>query len=1226
MNNSKQLPEKVDFNAISLKLASPERIRAWSYGEVTKAETINYRTGRSERGGLFDERIFGPEKDYECYCGKYRRIRYKDIICERCGVEVTRSIVRRERMGHIDLATPVAHIWFLRGVPSRIGLLLNLSIADLEKVVYFAGYIITKVNENERERLLKEIDAEFKSKVKTLQDERSKEKLRELASASKRALEAIAPWQVIDEVNYHRLSLKYGSVFEAEIGAEAIYNIFRDLDLKALQKEVEGKLATARPAETVKIHKRLQLVKSMSKSEIRPEWMFLTVLPVIPPDLRPMVSLEGGRHATSDANDLYRRVINRNNRLKKLLELNAPDVILRNEKRILQEAVDALIDNSIRRSTSSGAMSQAQRRPLKSLSDNLKGKQGRFRQNLLGKRVDYSGRSVIVVGPHLRLDECGLPKLMALELFRPFVISQILAQELAFNIRGAGRLIDDQVPEVWEILEQVIKDKYVLLNRAPTLHRLGIQAFRPMLIEGSAIQVHPLVCNAFNADFDGDQMAVHLPLSAAAQRESRELMAADKNILKPGSGGPIVNPKLDIVLGIYWVTKLLPTGRGAGGLFASTSEALAAFDFGALDLRAPIKLARDAEPKFKDFSETVVETSVGRILFNRLLPESLPFVNREISGRDLTKLTDDMIVAFGPEAVHERLDRLKDFGFKYATRSGVTWGLDEVMVPEAKGEVVTGARREAAEIEKHYQDGLLSREERYRLLIETWSATKTKIEKLLPQTFHQGSSVADMLNSGARGSYAQLGQMSGMKGLVVSLSGRQIEFPIIPSYKEGLSPIEYFITTHGSRKTLTDTALNTAKAGYLTQRLVNVAQEVVVTIDDCGDTAGRTITKAHTSPLDPSIASLIRGRVLTKDVKDKDGKTMFKKGHLLSRDEAGRVAEAGVEAVAIRTLLTCAAPQGVCATCYGYDLGRGSRVKIGEAVGIVAAQAIGEPGTQLTMRTKHSGGVDVGGDIVGGLPRVEEIFERRAPKYPAIVSESDGVISSVVMGDKEIIVKALAEGRAGSKSGAEVEYAVPSFRNILVKEGDEVKRGQVLSDGPVNLQELFKHAGKEAVEEYIIRAINTIYELQSASISRKHLELIIRQMFSRCLVKDGGDTSLEAGEVVERVELLEVNKEAKERGGKEATAETLLLGILEVALSTSSFLAAVSFQQATKVLIRTAVKGGLDKLRGLKENVIIGRLIPAGTGLDPDYDPENAAREAIAASARLNRPETRREE
>ncbi len=1204
MNQEKQFSEQVDFNAITLKLASPERIREWSYGEVTKAETINYRTGRSERGGLFDERIFGPEKDYECYCGKYRRIRYKDIICERCGVEVTRSIVRRERMGHIDLASPVAHIWFLRGVPSRIGLMLNLSIPDLEKVIYFAGYIITKVNEVEKAKMLKEIDNEYKSRVKSLQDERSKEKLKELALASKKALSSLSAWQVLDELNYHRLSMKYGSVFEAEIGAEAIYNIFKNLDLAQLLKQVETDLETARPVERVKIQKRANVLRAMIKSGIRPEWMFLDAIPVIPPDLRPMVSLEGGRHATSDANDLYRRVINRNNRLKKLKELNAPEVILRNEKRILQEAVDALIDNSIRRSTSSGVVGQAQRRPLKSLSDNLKGKQGRFRQNLLGKRVDYSGRSVIVVGPDLALNECGLPKHMALELFRPFVISKILRDELAFNIRGAGRLIDDQVPEVWEILENVIKDKHVLLNRAPTLHRLGIQAFRPILIEGNAIQVHPLVCSAFNADFDGDQMAVHLPLSGAAQKEAAELLSADRNILKPGNGNPIVNPKLDIVLGVYWVTKILEGATGEGKSFSSLNDAVTACDFGIIDLRAKIKVMRGEGEKYKNIPEGMFETSVGRLLFNAKLPEDFPYINQEVNGRELNRIVDDLITLHGTENIYKVLDKVKDFGFYYATRSGVTWGHDEVMVPTGKAEVIEAARAEAAVVDGHFQEGLLSKDEKYRLTIEIWAGAKTKIEKLLPSTLTGESSLNYLLASGARGSIAQISQMSGMKGLVVSVSGRSLDFPIIPSYKEGLSPIEYFITTHGSRKTLTDTALNTAKAGYLTQRLVNVAQEVVITMDDCGDAEGRLITKAHTSTFDPSLANIIKGRVLAKDVKSAAGKTLFKKGHLLTRDEARQIENEGVTEVLIRSVLCCQAPYGVCTMCYGTDPGRGALVKHGEAVGIVAAQAIGEPGTQLTMRTKHSGGVDIGGDIVGGLPRVEEVFERRAPKNPALVSEFDGTVTDIVAGDKEILVKILADAKAGSKTGAEEEYSLSNFRTVLVKKGDEVKRGQVLSDGPVNLQELFKYAGKQAVEEYIISAINNIYELQSASISRKHLELIIRQMFSRRLVKNGGNTPFEAGEVIENVELIEANTEVKKKSGEEAVGDILLLGISEVSLNTSSFLAAVSFQQATKVLIRTAIKGGLDKLRGLKENVIIGRLIPAGTGLVPDYNPE----------------------
>ena len=770
----------VDWNAISLKLASPERIKIWSHGEVTKAETINYRTGRCERGGLFDERIFGPEKDYECYCGKYRRIRYKDIVCERCGVEVTRSIVRRERMGHIELASPVGHIWFLRSVPSRMGLLLNLSVNDLEKVVYFAGYIITVVNSEEKVRVVKEIEHEYKVKVKSLQDERSRERLRESMVEAKRQVEHLTPGQVLDEIAYHRLSLKYSSVFEADIGAEAIYKIFKTLDLGKLVKELETELVKASALEYGKIQKRYNLVRSLQRSGVRPEWMFLISIPVIPPDLRPIVPLDGGRHATSDVNDLYRRVINRNNRLKKLLELNAPEVILRNEKRILQEAVDALIDNSIRKT--SGAVNQTQRRPLKSLSDNLKGKQGRFRQNLLGKRVDYSGRSVIVVGPNLKLSECGLPKHMALELFRPFIISNILKQELAFNIRGANRLIDDQISEVWEILENVIRDKYVFLNRAPTLHRLGIQAFRPVLIEGNAIQIHPLVCSAFNADFDGDQMAVHVPLSAAAQREAREIIAADKNILKPGNGNPIISLKLDIILGCYWLTKLISGANGEGKIFSSFREAITAQGYDVVDLRASIKIKVADEPKLKLKSEPLIETSVGRLLFNEILPFDFSFINNEINSKEMNRLVDDLLTTYQIAQMGEILDDIKNLGFYYSTRSGITWGLDDMAVPDGKGSIVNIARTESAHLEQMYNEGLLSRDEKYRMNIEIWTRARGQIEKLLPTSLDPLGSAMYMLSSGARGSISQISQMSGMTGLIVNLSGQILDLAIIQSY------------------------------------------------------------------------------------------------------------------------------------------------------------------------------------------------------------------------------------------------------------------------------------------------------------------------------------------------------------------------------------------------------------------------------------------------------------
>jgi DNA-directed RNA polymerase subunit beta' len=1217
---SKTFDQKGDFNAISLRLASPERIREWSYGEVTKPETINYRTGRSERGGLFDERIFGPEKDYECYCGKYRRIRYKDIICERCGVEVTHSIVRRERMGHIELASPIAHIWFVRSVPSRLGLFLDLSLSDLEKVIYFAGYIITKVDEKERERLVKELNDEFKQRSKTLQDERSREALKESLLTAKKNLEELRPGKVVDEVAYHRLSLKYGSAFEADIGADALYKICRQTDLGKLRLEIAKNLETARGPEKIKLQKRFNLVQSLERGGLRPEWMFLSAVPIIPPDLRPMVALDGGRHATSDVNDLYRRVINRNNRLRKLQELAAPEVILRNEKRILQEAVDALIDNSIRRSAG-GVMNQSQRRPLKSLSDTLKGKQGRFRQNLLGKRVDYSGRSVIVVGPELRLNQCGIPKLLALELFRPFIIAKILETKLAYNIRGAGRLINDQVPEVWAILEEVIRDKYVLLNRAPTLHRLGIQAFQPVLIEGSAIQVHPLVCSAYNADFDGDQMAVHVPLSHAAQKECRELLAANRNILKPGSGNPIVNMKLDIILGCYWVTRLKEGATGEGQVFGSAREAIIAYHFGALDIRAKIKVASGADPKFGP-AGTLVETSVGRLEFNAALPADVPYINKDINSKEMNALLERLIATHPLADVGLILDSIKRFGFRYATRSGTTWGLDDVVVPVGKKAVIAEAHKEIAQLEEQFNEGLLSDDEKYRLTIKTWTLAKNKIEKMLLEGLDADGPVAHMLWSGARGSTGQLSQMAGMKGQITSPSGRLIDIPIISSYKEGLTPLEYFISTHGSRKTLTDTALNTAKAGYLTRRLVYVSEDVVITGEDCGDEEGKLLSTKNLTGFNRTLSHLIWGRYLAADLKTADGKKLFGKGHLLTFEDGQTIDAAGLTEARVRTVLTCKQPRGICQHCYGLDLGRGTLAAIGEPVGIVAAQAIGEPGTQLTMRTKHSGGVDVGGDIVGGLPRVEEIFERRSPKNQAVIAEDDGLVTDLKVEPRGTTITVLssqarekprarakkaATKTAGQTSadGASVEYFAPRGREVLVKEGENVKSGQLLTDGAADLQLLFKWAGRAAVEEYIINEINKIYELQGASISRKHLEIIIRQMFSRRRVKQAGDSRFEVGEVVDVVELEEANAEIKARSpeGALASGDTVLLGLSEVSLTTPSFIAAVAFAQSTRTLIKTALRGGLDRLRGLKENVIIGRLIPAGTGLVKDYAP-----------------------
>ncbi|HEY9583667.1 MAG TPA: DNA-directed RNA polymerase subunit beta' [Candidatus Paceibacterota bacterium] len=1192
-----------DFDAVKLGVASPEKILEWSFGEITKPETINYRTQRSEKSGLFDEKIFGPDKDYECYCGKYRGIRYKGIVCEKCGVELTRSIVRRERMGHIELATPVSHIWFLRSMPSRIGLVLGMTTADLEKVVYFAGYIVTKIHESEKNAFLKELDSEFRTKVKAAQDDKTKEALKELVVTARKEIESLVPGFVMDEVQYHKYSVKYGALFEANIGAEAIFDILKKVDLKKLLTNLELEVEKASSLEKEKLSKRISLIKSMIKSETRPEWMFLTRIPVIPPALRPMVALDGGRYATSDVNDLYRRVINRNNRLLKLKEIDAPDVILRNEKRILQEAVDALIDNSIRHgSTTSAAAIQAQKRALKSLSDNLKSKRGLFRQNLLGKRVDYSGRSVIVVGPELALDQCGLPKHMALELFRPFVISGLLKRELAFNIRGAGRLIDDGAKEVWEILEEVIKDKYVLLNRAPTLHRLGIQAFRPILIEGNAIQVHPLVCTAFNADFDGDQMAVHVPLGVEAQMEAREIMASDKNILKPGNGDPTVVAKLlDIVLGCFWITKVVHGDVGEGKFFESPEIALTAHNFGAITYRAKIKVLPPNNEKYKQFDGKLFETSVGRILFNDMLPSDYPFINKEIDRKKLSAIIDDLIISHGIDKIPGILDGIKTFGFKYATYSGTTWGIDDVVIPSGKADVISKAKTQSDQVMSQFGEGLLTDEERLRKNIEIWHKAKNDVEKLIPDSLDKMGSVYDLVNSGARGSYAQITQMAGMKGLIASTSGETIEFPILSCSKEGLTPIEYFITTHGSRKGLTDTALNTAKAGYLTRKLFVVAQDVMVNEDDCSTKDSIVISRKTASGISIPLSKNIRGRVLAEDIVFPNGEVLFKKNHLLTKQESIMIEDQGIDAVRVRSPLSCKGGRGVCAQCYGVDLGKNKLVEIGEAVGTVAGQAIGEPGTQLTMRTFHAGGAaSVGGDITQGLPRVEEIFEKRRPKNPAVIATVSGIVTEVKDLGKEKIIKIMPEleDKAKGKKPSEVEYFYNIKRVPFVKVGDKVNKGDIITDGSADIDEKFEYAGPEKAKNYVISEVGKIYELQGETVARKHIEVIVKQMFSRKKVTESGDTNLSEGTIIDDTQLQEENAKTKQNGGKGAKAEAVVMGITEVSLSRKSFLSAASFQHTTRVLINSAVRGSEDDLVGLMENVIIGRLIPAGSGFE----------------------------
>ena len=1213
-----------DFDAIVVRLASPEDILNWSHGEVTKPETINYRTQKPEKDGLFDERIFGPTKDYECYCGKYRRIRYKGIVCDKCGVEVTRAVVRRERLGHIKLASPVSHIWFLRSVPSKIGLLLDLSVADVEKVVYFAGYIITKINEERRKEALDEIEHEFKMKSAKI----TKTELGKLKEGKDRARDEIKNLrlhQVISEVEYHRLSLKYGDVFEAGIGAESIYRIFEGLDVPAIQKKIETDLELADPIRKKKLYKRLKVIKSMAANGLRPEWMFLTVIPVIPPDLRPMVPLDGGRYATADLNDLYRRVINRNNRLKRLFELRAPEVITRNEKRMLQEAVDALIDNSVRHGQAPVA-SQAQRRPLKSLADMLKGKQGRFRQNLLGKRVDYSGRSVIVVGPELKLHQCGLPKEMALELFKPFVIQKLIERELAHNMKGAARLIESRPAEVWAILEEVISGRYVLLNRAPTLHRLGIQAFQPVLIEGFAIQLHPMVCSAFNADFDGDQMAVHLPLTEEAQTEARTIMASNINLLKPATGTPIVSPKQDMILGCFWVTSVADGATGEGKVFANEDEAVLAYDFNAVDIRAKIRVrmtpkdsrSQEGKKSKKGKDEpvpvlSIVETSIGRILFNRVLPSDYAFINKELHSKDLEEMVDAIIKRYGIGQAAITLDNIKKFGFHFATKSGISWGMDDLKSPPEKGAYIAKAEEEVEVIYDHYQRGLLTEAERYDRVVEVWSGVMNAVRAKVPDALPMTGPIRTIINSKARGSWFQTTQMSGMKGLVVNPAGKIIELPIRSSYKEGFSVLEYFISTHGARKGTADTALKTAVAGYLTRRLVDVSQDVVVSEEDCGTKNGIRLTRKDADDIGRPFASRMFSRVTLEPAKDVNGVLIADTGTLITKELSEEIDAAGVASLNVRSPMACRSYVGICRQCYGSDLGRNELVQQGEAVGIVAAQSIGEPGTQLTMRTFHTGGVAGAGDITTGLPRVEEIFEVRPPKGgSAIIADVSGEVLEVTDVNREKIVKVRVDDepemedakkrKKRSKKKLEdagdgtKEFKAPLGVGLLVEKGSIIMRGDILTEGHADLRELFKIAGKEITERYVIKEVQKIYSMQGAPVHDKNIEVIVRQMFSRVRIKESADTMLTAGEIVEKVRFREINRELERAGKKPIKAVQILLGITRVALTTDSFLSSASFQETTRVLVNAAIESKADKLRGLKENVIIGRLIPAGTG------------------------------
>ena len=1210
-----------DFESIKLSLASPEDILSWSHGEVTKSETINYRTQRAEKDGLFCEKIFGPEKDWECYCGKYRRIRYKGIICDKCGVEVTRSIVRRERMGHVQLAAPVTHIWFLKGVPSKIGALLDIPLNKLEKVVYFNSYIATEVDDDAKASVVEELEKEYKQKLKQESDAEQKEKLKEVFSRTKDELKGLIKNKIISENEYHNLSLKYGEIFRADIGAAALKKLISEVDLQKLSDSLEEASKHAQAIQKNNITKRLRVVQSFLKSGVKPTSMFMEVLPIMPPGLRPMVQLDGGRYASSDLNDLYRRVINRNNRLKKLINLKAPEVIVRNEKRMLQEAVDALIDNSARKGSAVMA-STGQKRQLKSLADMLKGKSGRFRQNLLGKRVDYSGRSVIVVGPELKLGECGLPKKMALELFKPFVINKIIEREYAYNIRGAGRLIEEGPDEVWAILEEVIKDKHILLNRAPTLHRLGIQAFRPVLIEGMAIRLHPLVCAAFNADFDGDQMAVHLPLTKKAQKESAEIMVASKNLLKPATGEPITNPTQDIVLGSYFLTAAKEGVKGEGKIFASKNEAVLAYDLDIVDINAKIKVLPKPEEKESLGDAEYIETTVGRIIFSRALPNDFGFVNEELNKAGLEKLTGTMIERYGNDAA-QILDTIKSLGFRYATRSGVSWGMEDLIVPVEKADILKKSELEVEEIQNQYQMGLLTNNERYGRVVEVWNKTKLEIGKLVPASLKKYGPVDTILSSKARGSVAQLVQMSGMKGPVVNPAGGIIELPIKKSYKEGLEVLEYFISTHGARKGTADTALRTASAGYLTRRLVDVSQDIVIREIDCGDDRGVVMLRADSDALGQNFASRVFGRMTLEDIKDNKGGVIVKKGEFITKELAEKINKEGVEYVKVRSAMLCKAESGLCQRCYGYDLGNNKLVKMGTPVGIVAAQAIGEPGTQLTMRTFHVGGVAGGGDITQGLPRVEEVFEARPPKGKAVLSEVLGKIVDIEKDSKNFLVrieiddsdtfeikkrktKKEKESAPDKDEKRILEYQVPLLSALWVAKGDKVTPGMQLCEGHLDIKDLFKVAGIRQAERYIISEIQKIYSAEGASISDKHIEIIVKQMFSRVKVKESGDTNLIAGDIVEKNVFRKENQIAKEEGKAPATGAQLLLGVTRVSLSTESFLSAASFQETSKVLINASIAGKEDKLKGLKENVIIGKLIPAGTGFNAPSEEEGS--------------------
>ena len=1169
-NSKEQSYQPMTFDAIKIGLASPEKILEWSKGEVTKPETINYRTLKPERDGLFCERIFGPSKDWECHCGKYKKIRYKGVVCDRCGVEVTKASVRRERMGHIALAAPVSHIWYFKGIPSRMGLILDLSPRTLEKVLYFASYIVLDKGET---------DLQYK--------------------------------QVLSEQEYQEARESWGKGFRVGMGAESILELLQAIDLEKEYEDLTEGLKGATGQKRARIVKRLEVVEAFRESGNKPEWMIMTNIPVIPPDLRPMVQLDGGRFATSDLNDLYRRIINRNNRLKRLLELGAPDIIVRNEKRMLQEAVDALIDNGRRGRPVTGPGNRA----LKSLSDMLKGKSGRFRQNLLGKRVDYSGRSVIVVGPELKIYQCGLPKEMAIELFKPFVMKELVQNGTAHNIKNAKKMVERLQPEVWDVLEDVIKEHPVMLNRAPTLHRLGIQAFEPILVEGKAIKLHPLVCTAFNADFDGDQMAVHLPLSVEAQAECRFLLLSPNNLLKPSDGGPVAVPSQDMVLGIYYLTQERPGAAGEGKIFKSVNEAILAYENQAITLHSKIKVRVTKTMPGGEELTGIVESTLGRFIFNEIIPQDLGFVDREkeenkllleidfhVGKKQLKQILEKVINTHGATATAEVLDAVKAIGYKYSTRAAMTVSISDMTVPPQKPQMIQQAQDTVDRITKNFKRGLITEEERYKEVVETWKATDDKLTEALLSGLDKYNNIFMMADSGARGSDKQIKQLAGMRGLMADTTGHTIELPITSNFREGLDVLEYFMSAHGARKGMSDTALRTADSGYLTRRLVDVSQELIIHEVDCAKKDAPIpgiFVKAFMDGKEEieSLQERITGRYLCYDIVDKDGNVLVKKNHMVTPKRAELICKKGVNEngepltqIKIRTILTCRSHSGVCAKCYGANMATGEPVQVGEAVGIIAAQSIGEPGTQLTMRTFHNGGV-AGGDITQGLPRVEELFEARKPKGLAIITEIAGTANlNDTKKKREIIV-------TNHETGESKAYLIPYGSRIKVADGAELEAGDELTEGSINPHDILRIKGIRAVQDYMIQEVQRVYRLQGVEINDKHIEVIVRQMLKKIRIEESGDTEFLPGTNVDRLEFEDVNEVLEAEGKEPAIGEPIIMGITKASLATNSFLSAASFQETTKVLTEAAIKGKIDPLVGLKENVIIGKHIPAGTGM-----------------------------